>query len=223
MLSHDGIAELYTEGCCKVKRNRGKALDYLLELERAGYVAGSLFQEIGKYYLWYGDGSPDTQSISMDYTDMGIKLKDATAYLDRFMLWHLCAGGTIKNKEKAVQLLVEAEKRGIEDDVLLNELVNSLMLSSYTPSARVLGRFRDRAEMALHYSDVLIQRKSPRGYHWKSRLYLEGKHGIPQNKRKALAIWKEGERLGLIDFPGYIWGVLRFSVEQVYVTSHCEP
>lgn len=168
-----------------------KQLCYLLDLEREGNMDGQLFISIGYRYNVCNISNLYT-SMTLEYYQRAIDIGYAPAYLRLHEYW--C--NTFASLDEGPLALVEAEKRGFEDDRILGELVSSLCEYD-TPSKAVHKGFNDFGEMILHYCDVLIGRGSPHGHYFKGGVYWRGYHGITKDEAKAISIWEEGDRLGL--------------------------
>lgn len=143
------------------------------------------------------------------------------AYLAKADLLWQGSRNTAADKDKAVLTLLEAEKKamGEVDNVIIENIVSRLIYTDHVYKPEVLGRFKNRGEMALHYCDVSIQRGSPKGYYEKGNLYICGRAGLPRDVDKAVSIWEEADRVGLADFNIYHYGLLRHYLYVHYFTA----
>lgn len=120
--------------------------------------------------------------------------------------WH---GGSHKTRGKATFALeaLKAEDKGLgrKDDRILNMLINKLRHPKYSPNRRVLGEFADKTALALHLCDVLIERKSPRGYYQMGDIYQGDMRGYMYGDHSTgLRVWREADRVGLAECRTYI-------------------
>lgn len=107
-------------------------------------------------------------------------------------------------KDEVVLSILEAEAKGqlMKDDRVLHELINILNdeMIDYTPKPHILGKFAHEKEMALHYCDVLIERKSPLGYIGKAEVYNgSGSQWYEEDETRAITILEDAVRAGLAD------------------------
>lgn len=200
--AYRSLSSIYSSGHGEVTGDKGKASHYLLELERQGINDGCVFTAIGRCLegqLW-GDTRP---VVSIMYYQRAIDLRYVPAYLDlHYVLWH---GGSSEHKEKAMLVLLEADKKGIcvKDDRILSKAIDRLLETNYHPTREVLGTFKNADEMILFYCDVLISRKSPLGNFTKGCLYWRSRRYSPENALKAVSILEEADRLGFAHFKTY--------------------
>lgn len=169
-----------------------KSLPYLLDLEREGHIDGQLFGYLGiKYDVSYANDPLKAKMYYQRAIERG--------YIPPYAL-RSSSDADNETIEKALLILLEAESKGLDmkDDRIFHSVFEVLTLhtASYTPSSQVLGKFKDATEMALHYCDVLIQRRSPLGYSAKSDIYSFGIPGVSRDECKAMAILEEGARVG---------------------------
>lgn len=184
-----------------------RALTYLHDLEREGHENACIFSAISSFYK-YGYGCDEDMEKALEYDRRAVDLGYPPAYLTLFdTLWY----GTSelpKDQHKAMVLLLEAEEKGIlgEDERIIGSLISAVGFEDELPP-EILGKFKNRAEMILHYCDVLIDRKIPEGYYCKGRVYMDGDDGMPKDKAKAVSIWEEAVRLGLANINVYYSGL----------------
>lgn len=177
----------------KVEQDRVKGYNYLLELESQGYVDDMLFHHIGLCYS-HGYGCPGSSSTAVEYYQRAANMD----YVPAIMEGHRW----MKDMEFAA-FLWEAEAKGLQDDRILASLIKTVWSLEGTPSSEGLGDYKDKSEMALHYCDVLIKRRSSKGYKLKGEIYWYGKGGVDKDESKAVAIWEEAHKLELADYGIY--------------------
>lgn len=189
-----------------VKEDKAKAFSYARELEMEGYVDGGINEQIGIAYS-RGVGCNNDISAAVSYLQRAIDDNYTLAAIDLFHLLGLGGPGLPADKRSAMMTLVETENKseGVYDDRIVGELVNKLIESRYVPSAQCLGRFKDQGEMALHYCNVLIKKRSPLGYQLKGDIYTRGIGGIKKDDSKAVSVWEEADRHGLATFEIYCY------------------
>lgn len=180
-----------------------ESFQYLLDLEGEGHIDGSVFNMIGKQYS-YSPRYPEGQAMAMMYYQRSIDDGFARAAVDICYLLYPHVTGTHAQADKAVLSLLESEHKGLglKDDCILDELVKILtdFNDEYYPNPDILGSFQSKSEMALHYCDVLIQRKSPLGYKNKADIYEHGLARVGKDMSKAVSIWKEAINEGLANY-----------------------
>lgn len=172
-------------------------------------VDGKLYSELGRSF-YYALGCEKDAGMAKQCYQRAIDLGYQPAYFGLFtMLWEEKKRlfNLTNSKDRAILTLLELEKKGegVKDDRVLGRVVDCLREQTYQPSRQVLGRFRTKGEMALHYCDVLIQRKSHLGYDWKAHIYNNGEAGIRRNGSKVLAIYEEADRVGLATLEAYTY------------------
>lgn len=188
------VLELYRLGCDQIKADKFKTLSYLLDLEREGYTGGDLLHKIGDTYK---DHNGYGRSCALEYYQRAIRFSYVPALLALSRFWMTGEDNFPPDRNMAVLALLEAERKGLQDDRILDELVCDLSFNNTPFSDEVLGNFQNKVEMILHYCDVLVQRKSPGGYHLKGFLYWIG-DVVPKDQAKAVSIWEEADKLGLV-------------------------
>lgn len=181
-----------------------KSLNYLLDLEREGIIDGCILVKIGDYYKH--DKNP---SLATAYYQRAIDLEYTPAFLHEFEMvkWSFTGHSPYNN---VIQLLLEAEKKGLgeKDDRIVDKLIGYICLycNNQSDILHPSLQFKSKAEMIVHYCDVLIQKGSPKGYNWKGvTSTLNGgpfKTDISFNKI-AIPIWEEADRVGSADFDTY--------------------
>lgn len=195
---------MFTIGFSDLYGSPQKALTYLLDRERQGEFDGWGLNKIG-YCYGYNCGCDEDPETSMSYFQRSIDMGYTPAYLAlHTLLW----GGRHDlpaDKDAAMLILLEAEKKGIgmKDDRILEKLIARLRADGYQPSARVLGTFQNQSQMALHYCDLLIQRKSPTGYQLKgvdARTFASRSH---DDKLGLISLLEEADRVGLATSQTY--------------------
>lgn len=175
-----------------------KKCAYLLELEREGYVDSDLFVRLAEAYGG-GLGCAGNLLTSSKYHHLAVARGGASGYL------YTARGYAVFSFPETVMLsMLEAEERGVRDTSILNMLIDCLCVRQYRPSDTVLGPFKNKMEMTLHYCDVLIERESPRGYYWKAYIHWSGINGQEIDQYKAVAVWQEADRLGLAGLDLFI-------------------
>lgn len=198
MFGHRDIYYLYKNGFkdrigYQVEGEQDKAQIYLLDLEMEGYMDGSLLKGIGETYCDVGTISKNP-SKGWEYSHRVLDMGYTPAYLAIYKYGYY---REYIDQEKTVLYLLGAEEKGVRDSRILEELIMRLSgRTYYIPSQKVLGKFQSRSEMALHYCDVLIQRRSPLGYYWKGWIYWLG-YDLQRDVFKARTIWEEADKLGL--------------------------
>lgn len=202
-------------GLHRAKEAKMRAFHYLLDLEREGYVDGNLFHRIGDCYK-DAEGCGRSYVKAIEYYQLGISLVYAPGYMALGNIWWH-GFDHAHDSNKAILPLLEAENQGVKDDRILHTLINQLRYSSSPLSDEILGRFKNKGEMALHYCDVLIQRRSPKGYYLKGCIYWDGEL-VPKDSTKAVSIWEEVDRLGLADSTTY-WSSTSLTHAYMYVRS----
>lgn len=213
MIGHYDIYDMHENGdgaagARDVHKVHNYAYTYYCDLEREGYVDGGLFAGIAASYK-RGGGYNQDNSMSTEYYERSASLGWTDAFL---VLSRRAYSGDAKTRDKALLLLLEAEEKGIRDDRILDALVDKLRYFKHTPCQEVLGRFKSKCKMMLHYCYVLIHRKSPKGYYHLGFIYSVGIDGIKPNKSKAVAVWKEADRVGLANTFIY-----QYHLSQVYM------
>lgn len=192
---HAEIAILYRDRLGGMTKNVMKGLHCLFDLEREGYVDGYLYEKIGHYYCDEHKCEKNSEKAT-EYYRRAIDLGYGPAYISMYAFRRATTPGRNSLDGLLIDLL-EAEEKGLRDDrILLTVLDDFCMGDKYVPSEKILGNFKTRAEMALHYCEVLIKRQSPYGYYWKGLLYLYGQV-VPRNESKAVEIWEEADKLGM--------------------------
>lgn len=219
MPSFINIFNLYAFGCIGIMANKVKAFNCLLDLEREGYADGGLLHKIGHCYM-HGDVCDRSSIKALAYFQRAATFAYAHAYLSMYELWAFDGVNFSCNKNKATLILLEAERKGLNDDRILNYLIYDLRHFNEAPSAKILGRFPDRYAMALHYCDVLILRKSSYGYSLKGDIYWSGDTEIPKDEAKAVSIWNEADRHGFADHHIYCGINSGLSYAHRYTFSH---
>lgn len=144
-------------------------------------------------------------SMAAKYYQRAIDAGSAIAYAKLAkLLWYKTPSDPA-DRQMGVLKILEAEEKGIalKDDRILSDLVEWLIRPRYVPITEVPAHFKDAEEMALHYCDLLIKRRSPLGYYHKGSLYWEDHPTMSKDKSKAVAIWEEADQAGLADAPTY--------------------
>lgn len=165
-----------------------------------------IYHSIGRLYQegkggFEGQGRKD---MSMPYYQLSAERGYVNAYVDMYKIYYDDLFATYPDdQDKAVALLLEAEEKGIKDERIYALIVTSLLDKSYTPSPSILGNHASQGTMALYYADMLIQSGSQLGYIVKGDVYYQGVSGVPRDLGKAMEIWEEGHKLGLIDLKTY--------------------
>lgn len=217
---YEGILRIY----CFFRRTRNgeKGFRYLLEREEEGYTDASLYDNIGERYM-RGDKCPKEQSKATTYFQRAIDSGYLSGYVNlSYMLWYNETQDQ-QLKDQGIQVLLDAEKQCAEEkyDRILGSLVYYLGDNAYTPSAQVLGQFKSKLDMALHYCDILIQRGLPTGYQVKADIYLSGQCGMRKDKAKGMAIWEEAAKAGLADGLAYTVHLIPGFTYVDHLTSSC--
>lgn len=207
-MAYLGIYALHKFGSGEVEGDKGKAFNYLLDLEKADNVAGCVLVQIGQCYF-QGDGCKEDLSKAALYHQRALDIGYTPYNSLSIAMWGPFSKIPQK-KDKAVLTLSEVEKKGLalKDDRILLLAIKCLIEDNTNPNADVLGTFKSAGEMALHYCDVLISRGSPLGYYQKGRIYQYNEVNIPKDATKAVALWEEADRLGLADFDIYFNGLV---------------
>lgn len=193
----------------KVSRFLGsneRQLNYWLGLEMEGVVDGYVLANIWELYRVDGD-----EPLAATYSQHTIDLEYAPIILRRYEL--LVADSTAPRPlANALVSLLDAEQKGLgtKDDRILDKLIEVLVSDSRNVAdiPRRFRKFQSKAEMILHYCDVLIQRRSPRGYYQKGQFYCRTEFyrltELPDNQSiVAVSVWEEVGRLGLADYDTY--------------------
>lgn len=183
-------------------RQRRKAFIYLSDLEQSGIVDGFIFDGLGVCYI-QGSGCKRDEHLAMMYYQRALDLSFPLGILVHSHSRWTGNAHVAPDRDICVQLALQAEEKGMRDDRILNMLLCRLRIRSYSPDSQVLGKFKNRKEMALHYCDVLIDRKSPRGYLRKADFYCHGYADVPTDFYKALSLWEDADRLGLAHWDTY--------------------
>lgn len=137
-----------------------RAFNYLLDLERQGYVDGQLYYKLGDCYFRgfgckYGYGKPRV------YFQRALDLGYTPAYLDIHNYWY---NGPTQNLDDALSILVEAAEKGVEDDRIYVAIIKLLLDNSwYTPRPSTLKSFANRVALAHHCCNTLTAMKLPKG------------------------------------------------------------
>lgn len=216
MIGYLDIFTVHRDKCRELRKDAKKALIYLIDLEREGCVDGSLFVMIGDYYR-DGTGYDPIVSKALEYYHRAVDVGHDPAYLLLYDFWQdqddndtydSDDDNYYDNKkiqdDKALLVLLEAERKGAKHDGILNQVISRLYeMEEDTLSEECLGQFKTKGELLLHYSDLLIERQSPHGYFWKGHIYLYGMHGGNRDPYKAVSIWEEADKLGLASFMTY--------------------
>lgn len=143
------------------------------------------------------------QSLAATYFQRAINLEYIPVFLYRTDILCSLPPGAL---DRTVQLLLEAEEHslGRKDDRVLDKVIETV--DEEEPVDRNLRHpvlhFKSKAIMILHYCDVLIQRRSPRGYFWKGMIYSRGLRSLP-GPSAAVAVWEEADKAGLADHSIY--------------------
>lgn len=189
-----------------MRHSEAVGLRYLHDLELSGYVDGSLFEKIGECYQDFFSPVQDTQK-AMEYTELAMDAGYPPAYLSMHRIWwHRAQMAHPPQCElKATLVLVEAEKKGVNDTRVVHQLIEAFLYWGYAPCDKALRMFKSKEEMILYYAERLIDKRSSKGYFWKSVLYWDGVGNIPKDRPKAVSIWQEADRLGLAEFEVYLF------------------
>lgn len=217
--SYHEVSTMYRQGCGVMKHDQKKATVYLTDLQREGYTDGGLLHIIGRKYR-EGDGCGISAMKARDYYQLAIDKEYIPGYLSMSMMYWGGGYRIPRDTTKAIHTLLEAEKKGIKDDRILSQLIEYLRLLP-NPNEELLGEFSDIDEMALYYSDILIQRGSPKGYYYKGLItwigddyrrtpadphsflgpYKNAMNTIltyfSRDRDRAISTWEEADRLGL--------------------------
>lgn len=99
-----------------------------------------------------------------------------------------------------MQFLQEAEEKGVTDERVLVYMIRLL-----AARGKEIQKGSNPSDLALQYCEVLINRGSPLGYHWKGTIYCcdDFKDWV-----KAVSIWEDADRLGVASFYTYSQGGL---------------
>lgn len=204
-----GVYNLYVE-VYKGTGNSKRGFHYLLDLEREGVTDGRLLVALGDCY---GGGSQCDLNIhlGMTYFQRATEVGYVPAWLSQFRVVCDDISCMKYDLDEAVLKLLGAEEKGVgvKDDRILGYIVamlTDLKLQNrpilrqlaYLPSDQVLGKFENKIEMALHYCDALIQRKSSLGYSKKSDTYKCDRTD-KLHPEIPVANWKEADHAGLAD------------------------
>lgn len=131
-------------------RREEQAARYLLDVEMEGCVDGHLYTVIASKYRTY-----EERSSKVYYYRLAAEMGHAPAYL--LMARDLC---NVSTKDNALLVLMEAVEKGVRDERILDEIHGYLCDEDYTPSRRVLGKFKNKEELELYYLDVMEHRQS---------------------------------------------------------------
>lgn len=210
------------------KSAKAKAFLYLLDLEREGCIEGGLFYLIGHGIYRYEVPQAFDQNWRECYQQYYQKAMEAD-YVPAYL--HMSSTTSSNDPNKPLSILLEAEKEGLKDDRILIELVKYIRRHLRSLDKKLLGeKFENFYEMALYYSDILIQRRSPQGYYLKGLIYWDGDEAdriprprgfilrefspvvdvlngfmnyVSRDREKAVSVWEEADRLGLANLATY--------------------
>lgn len=119
-----------------------------------------------------------------------------------------------KGDDKSLQVLLEAEEKGVKDEIILSTLVKLLCDSDSRLSKKALGKYKTKANMAREYCNILIRRRSPKGYQLLLQMcymgLVEGPNGKRGEVRMTAAISEEADQQRLATFQTYYNGVAEF-------------
>lgn len=186
----------------------------IFDLEREGYLDGWVFNNIGGYYDRNRDSGNHTSTTAMKYFQLAIEHGCISGFEHLRRLMPHVETGIYTDIDLEVFAVLGPEKKSLEmkDDRLIHHLVLDLidLSSQYHPNPQVLGKFKDRIEMALNYCDILIEMKSPFGYKHMAETYRSGCAGVDDTMPKVVSIMEEADKAGLADSETY------YSLQRAY-------
>lgn len=109
----------------------------------------------------------------------------------------------------ALESVYNLYKNGLTDIRVLEKLTSLISVIFNNPHKEMYeeGRFKHQTDIAHHYVDLLVERKSPLGYHFKGRQHYAYYDVICQfgeeNHVEALRVWEEVDELGYANFETY--------------------
>lgn len=203
-----------------VEPGRPKSLFYLEEKEREGVVDGYIFNAIAHDLTRLEKNAPIREGTTRraltagkkaDYLKGGRRLK-ALPVVPKDMVYHQRAAklgfvdsvialhrywlgthvGEKRHPDRAFRILLEAIDRGIIDERLVTQLLDSIP----QVSQEVIGHLTPM-EVYLGYCDRFIQEKSAVAYLRKALVYYNGVDEIPVDKEKAVGILLEADKVGV--------------------------
>lgn len=97
---------------------------------------------------------------------------------------------------------IEREVKGNKHPRILMSIIGSLVCSPTIPP-KLACNYSSRADMILHYTDILIKHKIELGYYWRGCMYMDGAAGCHKDMNKAIAVWIEADKEKLAGFAVY--------------------
>lgn len=215
---------MYKDRSTSFQGDIAPAQRYLLDLEVAGNVDGCLFVELGECYM-EGVGRHRDQSTAVMYQQRAIDLEYPPASVKLSKRYWDGYRTVTNDEDKSIIAALKAEESGMarkDERILANLLWNLTSTRPYTPNAEILGAFKSKIEMILHFCDVLTQRGSSVGHTLKGFMYFWGDPGLQADEAKALSIWEEADTdsVGLASTAVYLLGFCHFYEYVINVTDN---
>lgn len=185
-------------------------MQYYEQLIRNGEVSGFVLLSMAEILLQDKEmmKKNDVQKRVTDLiTEAAVEYNDGNAVIklyDGYKHGHAPFG---KNITKAVNVLLEADKRGlVDDDRILGSVIQDLMndKEDKLTSLEIVQEMKTKEDVIVHYCDVLIGRQLPKGYHYKASIYMSGIKGVVERDlNKAIQICQQAEKEGMAVFNIY--------------------
>lgn len=196
----DGYAEAYqllTQYYTSQGKPRQRTLRYLFDMDVEGHIDHYIYWEIHNIcHDRWNDGGERLEYSNEMYTRYDAARNLLRVY-DTILPSSEWKGAERKKaRQKASEYLWKALEEGKEDDKILERIIKLAMkLGKHSgPNEtleRVSGKYSSWHDVALYYSDLLIQRGSPAGNYYKVRANYRW------NLDVALKVAKEADQLGL--------------------------
>lgn len=200
--AYHGMYQFYTRFVNNTYRPGDKAFVYLADLEHSGVIDGGVYDGLGDCYR-RGIGCKQDPYLALMYYQRALDLGFPLGLLVSDHSRWTCCEHVAHDKGTLMLMALQAEEKGIKDDRIIDNLITRLIVSIVLPLPTTLGKFRIECASVFGYCDILIERKSPRGYDQKGQLYYWGSRVGPAEKAKGLAIWEEADRLELAGWTVY--------------------
>lgn len=183
---------------------------YLLDLEQTGIVDSSVYVRIAHCYS-YGSMIYHQPLLAVMYLQRAMELGRPEALT--LMRSELENSGreTEKFSDMMSWFLLQEDHILMKNNSVVENTIGWILSEKkdYRPKGQILSKFKNKGEIAIYYSDILIQRGLSSGYSYKAKVYREGLGGVERDGAKAVSIWEEAHNAGLADFDIYCRGLQR--------------